>query len=329
MADLVLRVPDSTALALPPAPAVERARAYARSAISDNTHRSYDGAWRRFVAWCRAARLAFLPTEPTTLAAYIGVLADAGMAAATIDVALSAIAKAHRLAGEASPRGAEVVLEVRRGVRRTIGTAQHGKAPLLAGALRAELATARPGKSELAALRNHAMLLVGWTGAFRRSELVALNVEDLRQVPEGLELHLGRSKTDQEGKGRVLPIPRARSAELCPDRVLRAWLAAAHITEGALFRSISRWGRVGKRLSGAAVATVAKEAAVAAGLDPREFAGHSLRSGLATQAARAGRSLPAIMKITGHVSTVMVLRYIRESERWRDVASEGLLDDAR
>jgi integrase len=321
----VAAAPSPSALAAL-APTAERARAYARAGRATNTRRIYASRWRGFVAWCGARGVSSLPAAPEIVALYITELADSGRAAATIELSLTAIAQAHALAGEASPRGDAAVQQVRAGIRRTIGTRAHGKAPLLAGAVRVALRALGEGALPLAAARDRALVLVAWFGALRRSELVALDVRHVRFVAEGLEVLLERSKTDQEGAGRTVPLPRGRDPETCPVRALRAWLTAATITEGAVFRSITRWGRLGPRLSGHAVAVVIKRAAEAAGVDPATIGAHSARIGLVTEAARQGRGEARIMRITGHTSVAMLRRYIRDAEQWRDVASEGLLD---
>jgi integrase len=153
---------------------------------------------------------------------------------------------------------------------------------------------------------------------------VALEVRDLEWTEEGLKLTVRRSKTDQEGLGRPIGVPHGKEA--CPVQALKAWLEAAGITEGPVFREVTRHGRVGERaLSGRSVARVVQRAAAAAGLDPSSYAGHSLRAGLATSAARGGKSERSIMNQTGHRSTATVRRYIRDAELFRENAAEGLL----
>jgi integrase len=166
---------------------------------------------------------------------------------------------------------------------------------------------------------------VGFAGAFRRSELVALDVSDCAFSTEGLTITLRRSKTDQEGLGRKVGLPYGSKASVCPVRALQAWLDAAGVTEGALFRSVDRHGNVGGELGGRDVARIVKRAAAASGLDAKVFAGHSLRAGLATSAAKAGKGAHAIMKTTGHRSVAMVQRYIRDAELFNDNAAAGLL----
>jgi integrase len=170
--------------------------------------------------------------------------------------------------------------------------------------------------------RDRAFLLLGFAGAFRRSELVSLDVADVETNREGIVVTLKRSKTDQEGQGRRVGIPYGSNAVTCPVRALNEWLEASAITAGALFRSVNRHGQLrSERLSDKAVALVVKRSAEAAGLDASQYAGHSLRSGLATSAAQAGVSERAIMAQTGHKSLNMVRRYIREGSLFRENAA--------
>jgi integrase len=171
----------------------------------------------------------------------------------------------------------------------------------------------------LAGGRNRALLLMGFAGGFRRSELSALDVEDVVKNDDGLVVKLRRSKTDPEGKGREVGIPYGSNPSTCPVRALQAWKTATGISEGALFRGIDRHGHVGMtRLHKDSVGLIVKRAVEAAGLDPDLYAGHSLRAGLATQSYLNGAGELAIMRQTGHRSLAMVRRYIREGSLFRD-----------
>lgn len=177
----------------------------------------------------------------------------------------------------------------------------------------------------LLGLRDRALLLLGFAGAFRRSELVGLDVEDLRLEVQGLVVHLKRSKTDQEGAGRDIPIPYGRNLDTCPVNAIQEWITSSGITSGPIFRGVDRHGNVSsRRLTGRAVANIVKRSAKRAGLDPDNYSGHSLRSGMATSAARAGASERAIMDHTGHTSTTMVRKYIRKGHLWLDCAASVL-----
>jgi site-specific recombinase XerD len=302
---------------------VESANAYASASRAESTRRAYRADWKRFEAWCSSNRLASLPATPEVVALYLTHLADAGRKVSTIGRALASISQAHRFANHASPRSTARVGETMRGIRRRLGSAQTGKAPVLVEQLRRMLEGI---PATLLGTRDRALLALGFAGAFRRSELVALDVSDLAFTGEGLEVTIRRSKTDQEGKGRKLGIPYGASPATCPVRALRTWLDAADIRKGAVLRSVNRHGTVAKtRLTDRAVAMVVKRHAEAAGLDPVRFSGHSLRAGLATSAAKAGKSERAIMAQTGHRSSAMVRRYIRDAELFSDNAAKGLL----
>jgi site-specific recombinase XerD len=301
----------------------EKARAYVSRSKAESTLRAYWCDWNDFSTWCATSGLASLPAEPSTVALYLASKADT-LKPATLGRRLAAISKAHSSAGYESPASMRhaAVSETFKGIKRVKGTSQARKAPLLAAQLIRAIATMR---MDLVGLRDRALLLVGFAGAFRRSELVALEVRDVEVGEDGLTVTLRRSKTDQEGAGRKIGIPRGSGPDTCPVRALRAWLTAASITEGALFRSINRHGSVGQRLSGKRVAVVVKQAAAAVSLDVKSFAGHSLRAGLVTSAAIAGRDDRSIMATTGHKSHAMVQRYIRDASLFRNNAAQGLL----
>ena len=170
----------------------------------------------------------------------------------------------------------------------------------------------------LIGLRDRALILLGFAGAFRRAEIVSLDVGDLGFNRDGLTVTLRRSKTDQQGQGRKIGIPYGSNPETCPVRTLQAWLEEGGVTEGPLFRSLNRHGALQGRLSPVGVARVVKKLAERAGLDPAKYAGHSLRAGHATSAAASGASERSIMNQTGHRSVQMVRRYIREGSLFRE-----------
>lgn len=320
MATALARV-EGAAGGLVPVELVERARDYAEAARSEATRRAYRSDWGTFAAWAASQGLQALPAAPETVALYLTHRA-ASCKASTLSRALAAISEAHRAAGVPSPRSSAPVKAVLGGIRRAKGTAPAQKAPIVAGELKAMIAALPEG---LLGLRDRALLLVGFAGAFRRSELVSLAVEDVAQVEDGLEVTLRRSKTDQEGQGRKVGVPFGSSPASCPVRAFRAWVEAAGISSGPVFRSVDRHGHLGEALSPAAVALVVKRAASAAGLEASRVAGHSLRAGLATSAAKAGRSERAIMAQTGHRSSAMVRRYIRDASLFSENAAAGLL----
>jgi len=302
------------------APAMQSARAYAKAAKSDATRRAYRTSWGAFADWCGSRNLSFMPAAPETVAVYIAKLADAGRKVATIERALAAISEAQRAGGYPSPRASAPVRSVLQGIRRTKLTAQRQVAPIVLSDLRAMVSTLPKG---LKGTRDRAILLLGFAGAFRRSELVGLDVVDLATSEDGLTVTLRRSKTDQEGAGRKVGIPRGGS--LCPVRAVAAWLEVRGDVAGPLFVGLTRHGKsTGLRLDGKDIANLIKSAAKAAGLDPAKVSGHSLRAGLVTTAARAGKSERAIMGQTGHRSVTMVRRYIRDAGLFDDNAADGI-----
>jgi integrase len=240
---------------------------------------------------------------------------------ATLSRRAAAIRDAHCAQGLDSPTDAEQVKAIVRGIRRTMGTAQAKKAPATAERV---LAMVHIAPASLRGLRDRALLLVGFAGAFRRSELAELIVDDLEEVSEGLRVRLRRSKTDQEGAGRVVPIPRGILA--CPVAALRAWLDAAVITHGPVFRSLGKGGRVLTRaLSTHSVGLIVQRYAERVGLNPKDFGGHSLRAGFLTSAAARGANLFRLMDQSGHKSVETVRGYIRRAEEFKDHAGVGLL----
>jgi len=286
------------------------AQDYARANRAPNTYRAYRAAWRAFAAWCEAEGRAALPADPLTVADYLAFAAQQHKAS-TLAVHVAAIRAAHKAAGQPDPTADERVAATMRGIRRVHGQPPAQREPLTLDDLRAMLRTCG---DDLAGLRDRALLLVGFAAALRRSEIVALDVEHIR-LNGVLRITITRSKTDQEGQGVAKTIPRLADAELCPVRALRAWLDAAGIGSGAIFRSVNRWGKLGRRLSPYDVARIVKRRAEAAGLDARMLAGHSLRAGFATTAALAGLDAVAIAEVTGHRSLNTLQRYIRAAGR--------------
>jgi site-specific recombinase XerD len=300
---------------------VDAARAYAAASKAPNTVRAYRSDLRDFEEWCAGESVAAIPAAPATIALYLTALARAGAKASTLQRRVSALSQAHQLAGYSpSPTADPVVRATMAGIRRAHGTAPAQKTALLTAELRRLLAATDP--ASLAGARDRALLLLGFSGGFRRGELVSLNVEDLEETEDGLRVQLRRGKTDQEGQGREVGIPRGRHPDTCPVRALQAWRSVAGIADGSLFRPVNRHGVVSRaRLSDRGVARIVQRAAGAAGLDPALYAGHSLRAGLATAAAAGGASERAIMAQTGHRSVTMVRRYIRSGSLFTENAA--------
>ena len=290
-------------------PGMDRVREFVGASKSENTLRGYRSDWREFCSWCEARALAPLPAAPESVASYIADSA-ARLKVGSIQRRLNAIAEAHKAAGEDTPTHAGLVRNTLKGIRRTLGTAAAQKAAALTDDVRAMIDATDTG---LIGARDRALVLLGFAGAFRRSELVALEVADCAFGRDGLTVTVRRSKTDQAGAGRNVGVPYGSNPDTCPVRTLQAWVELASIADGPLFRSINRHGRIqSARLSGIDVARVVKKLAKGAGLDARKYAGHSLRAGHATSAAIAGASERSVMNQTGHRSVQMVRRYIRQ-----------------
>ena len=307
------------------APAVRNVRGYLDATMAKSTRDDYVRAWVHFGRWCMDRGFVALPAEVATVVLYVGVLAgdpatpEAGERPSTLGKRLAAIGRIHRLAGhDPPPTASEPVRMLMRGVRRRKGARPRRKAPLSVAQMRAIVA-ALPGTVK--GVRDRALLLLGFAGAFRRSEVVALDVEDVAFVPEGMRVLLRRSKTDQEGAGLVKGLPTGRRPETCAVQAVQTWIATASLSSGPLLRPVDRHGRVaGRRLSGHMVGCVVKEAVRRVGLDASLFSGHSLRSGLATSAAAAGAAERDIMRQTGHRSERQIRAYIREGSVFVDNA---------
>lgn len=312
-------VPAAVIEADPLAPYLAETEKYVRSAKAANTVRAYQADWRAFEAFCRQRGLSSLPAAPATVAAYAAEAART-LKANTIERRLTAISQAHQLAGLSNPTEDKLVRTVLAGIRRVKGTAQQGKEPLSPELLR-KMFDGAP--EDLRTLRDRALLLIGFAGAFRRSELVGLQYEDVRFTGEGLVASIPQSKTDQEGEGQTVGIPYGSHSESCPVRALAAWLERANITGGYLFTAIGRWGgeAKGKPICDHQLAKIIKRLAARAGLDPAAFSGHSLRSGLATSAAEGGATERAIMEQTRHRSLKQVRKYIRRGSLFKDNAA--------
>jgi integrase len=300
-----------------------QAEAIFSAARAGSTLRAYRHDLSQFRQWCERNQLIALPAAPQSVILYATDLTKNHRKKwNTLSRRLAAISQFHQQAGFESPTKSWAVKQFLGGLRRELGVAPVRKRPVLVADMK-DLLSQIPDST--LGRRDRALVLLGFTGAFRRSELVGLNVEDIEEQREGIVLHIGRSKTDQEGQGRTIGIPRGPHERTCPVRALETWRRTAGIATGPLFRSVNRHGSVlAKRLSGEAVAMVIKRYIEPLGYDPTQFAGHSLRAGLATSAAAAGKSERAIMNQTGHRSAATVRRYIRDGNLFRDNAAEGL-----
>jgi site-specific recombinase XerD len=314
---------ETTPCPTPALPTAEIAAAvtFARAEKAESTRRAYRSDFEIFQTWCSERKVSVLPATAEAVAAFIAFEAARSIKPSTIARRVAAIRYAHKLAGHETPTDAETVRATLRGIRRTVGTALIRKAPITAERMRA-MAAATPDTP--IGLRDRALLLVGFAGALRRSELVALNVDDIEETEGGLCVRIGRSKTDQEGQGAIIAIVPGSVA--CPIKAIKSWLAAGKITDGPIFRQIVKGGRVtAGRLSDKSVVDIIKCYAQRIGLDAKSVAGHSLRAGFLTSAAARGASIFKLMDVSRHRSVDTLRGYVRDAEMFRDHAGIGLL----
>jgi site-specific recombinase XerD len=302
------------------APDLERAADLARQEKAAATRRAYGSDFATFRGWCAGRGIDSLPASAESVAAFLASEVDRGIKSSTIGRRVAAIRYAHKLADHPAPTDSEVVKAVVRGIRRQLGTAPRKKTPAVAEMI---ISMALGTGDGLKGIRDRALLLLGFAGAFRRSELVALDCEDIEESETGLKVTIRHSKTDQEGAGATIAI--VRGAIACPVEAVQAWRHAAGITAGPLFRSIRKGGKIGERLTAQSVADVVKAHAENVGLDPALFAGHSLRAGFLTSAAKRGASIFKMMDQSRHKSVDTLRGYVRDAEIFKDHAGAGLL----
>jgi site-specific recombinase XerD len=292
----------------------------AKAEKAASTRKAYRTDFRLFKAWCEGKGVSALPASPETVAAFLASESKTAKPS-TLGRRAAAIRYAHKLAGLPLPTDAEGVKATMRGIRRTLGTARVRKAPAVAGKMLGMVATA-PDK--LAGLRDRALLLIGFGGALRRSELVALDVADISETETGLFVTIRGSKTDQERMGATIAIARGDIA--CPAKALRKWLDAAGIEAGPIFRPIDKAGTMrASRLTCRSVANIVKAYAGRAGFDAGTFSGHSLRAGFLTSAAAKGASIFKMMDVSRHKSVDTLRGYVGDAELFKDHAGAGLL----
>lgn len=306
------------------AQAFAAARQYARMSRAKSTWRAYRCDWQQFESWCGTVGLATLPAEPDTIAMFIASQAADGLNPSTLTRRLAAIRLVHLGAGYPSPHNTIQVTEVMRGIRRDWGKPPDRKAPAVEDEIKKMIDAVETETNK--GLRDRALLLFGFAGAFRRSELVALNTWNLEKREEGLKITIEQSKTDQEAQDQVIAILRQPSSSYCPVQALQDWLAVAEIERGALFRRMYRSDKVGgTRLSPQSVAMVIKDYAHKAGLDSARYSGHSLRSGFLTSAARNRASIFKMADQSRHRSLDVLRQYVKDGELFENNAGDGLL----
>ena len=324
-------IPQETAV-VPVASRGEEVAATTRAARAANTLRVYRTAWATFTSWCaRENRDPY--SGSVTVSEYLRDLASGRIegrvagSTQTVNVAVAGISAAYADHGVAAPEHDPMFRTFLRGLRREIGSAPRRQAaPITEAEMRAIL-RATPTDT-LVGIRDRTLLLVGWAGCMRRSEIVSLLFEDVREDHGGYVIRLRRSKTDQEGRGAWKVIPRARQRDFCPVHALQAWLAVSRITDGYLFRGIDAntgLPRLG-RMQPDRVADIVKHRVEQAGLDPAKFSGHSLRAGFLTAAARMGASERSMMNQSGHSKSDTLRGYIRDGNIWNDNAATVVVE---
>jgi integrase len=294
---------------------IEESEQFRRAARSERTWKAYRSDLRSFAGWADQHGVSALPATPETVVAYITTSASK-YRPATIRRHLAAISVAHKLAGHESPTKHPVVNEVLKGIERTIGTSQTRKRALTVQEIR-RISRKLPDTKRGA--RDRAILLLGVSGALRRSEIVGLDVNDIVFVEAGMVVTLRVSKSDQERAGVEIGVPYAAHELTCAVRVVKHWLEVASITEGPVFRGVDRGDRVSDdRLSANGVARLVKSACASIGLDVRKVGGHSLRASYATIGASAGVS-PFSLAEGGRWKSLDVLqRYVRHANLVKD-----------
>ena len=286
---------------------------------ADNTLRAYASDWSDFSDWCKHHGATDLPADPETIVNYVNDLADDAKAN-TVARRVTAISENHIAAGYGrnNPAKDGLVRSAIAAIRREKGTFQHGKTPVLMDTL---YLLADCFGDDIVSLRDRALILLGFAGAFRRSELVRIQMEELTFSPEGMTVFVPHAKGDQLGHGATIAIPYAPDPEICAVRAVEQWILAAQIQHGPLFRGFKRnFEPKEQQLNDKSVALIVKKYAGMAGLDEASFAGHSLRRGFATSAAQRDVDALTIMRQTRHKSEKMVHRYIEQGNLFRDNA---------
>ena len=292
-----------------------------KNSKSDNTLRAYKSDFNDFVSFCLKHNFNSLPTEPKIISLYLTHLSK-NSRVSTLRRRLVSISVLHKLKGYYLDTKHPVIIENLMGIKRTKGIFQKGKKPILINHLKLIINVINDQKTnEIKKLRDKSIILIGFGGGFRRGELVSINHEDLEFVQEGLKINLKKSKTDQFGEGMIKGLPYFDNEEYCPVLNLKEWLDLSQIKSGPIFRRFSKGSSLtNNRLSDQSVVLLIKKYLNLAGIDNRNFAGHSLRSGFATVAAESGADERSIMAMTGHKTTQMVRRYIREANIFKNNA---------
>jgi len=318
---LELKVQEETSLSTEMLELQKEAKNHLANSKAENTKRAYRNDWTQFSEWCKKNGFLELPADPETLVYYITFLAKT-LKASSIKRKMTAISQRHETAGHPSPTKTALVKGVWDGIQRKIGIKEEGKDALWLEDLR-QVVQAIPQNKGIG-VRNRALLVIGWAGALRRSELVQLDIENISITRDGLILNLNKSKTDQKGEGQDVALPYGSNPLTCPVRSLEDWLPVSGISEGPLFRRLDRHGNILGRLTPQSVRLIVKSCSEKVGLDPNRYGAHSLRSGFCSTAAKAGKAEHQIMKQTRHKRSDSLQRYIKKVSLFDDNAASGI-----
>jgi len=289
---------------------------------ANNTVRAYKSDFNDFGLFCAQNGFKSLPSEPKIVSLYLTYLSTKEVKMSTIKRRLVSIAVIHKLKGHYLDTKHPSIVENIMGIKRRKGIKQTGKKPLLINNLKQIINVIDKEKNdEIKKIRDRSIILIGFSGGFRRNEIVSLDYEDLDFVDEGLKIRLKRSKTDQFGEGSVKGLPYFDNSQYCPVVSMHKWIEISKINSGPLFRRFTKGSKLSdNRLSDQTVALLIKDYLKIAGIESRNYSGHSLRSGFATSAAESGVEERSIMAMTGHKSTEMVRRYIKEANLFKNNA---------
>lgn len=293
-----------------------------KNSKADNTIRAYKSDFNDFGLFCAQNGFKSLPSDPKIVSLYLTQLSTKNVKISTIKRRLVSIGVIHKLKGHYLDTKHPLIVENLMGIKRRKGSIQNGKKPLLINNLKKIINVIDEQKKEkIKILRDRTIILIGFSGGFRRNEIVSLDFDDLDFVEEGLKINIKRSKTDQFGAGYTKGLPYFENSQYCPVVSIQKWIEISKINSGALFRRFTKGSNLSeKRLTDQTVALLIKEYLGLAGIDSINYSGHSLRSGFATSAAEAGAEERTIMAMTGHKSTEMVRRYIKNADLFKNNA---------
>ncbi len=293
-----------------------------QSSKATNTVRAYKSDFKDFGLFCAQNGFKALPSDPKIVSLYLTYLSTKDNKMSTLKRRLVSIGVIHKLKGHYLDTKHPSIIENIMGIKRRKGSIQKGKKPILINNLKLIIDVIDQEKNEdIKKLRDRSIILIGFSGGFRRNEIVALDYEDLDFVSEGLKIDIKRSKTDQFGEGSKKALPYFDNSQYCPVVSLQKWIKISKINSGSLFRRFSKGSKLSEnRLTDQTVALLIKAYLQLAGIDSKNYSGHSLRSGFATSAAESGAEERSIMTMTGHKSTEMVRRYIKEANLFKNNA---------